>query len=183
MGVPFACRGTVGTAGQMLWELARVLTWGKKDWIDFEIWLDAVERAHLSGLEKGKKKDRQWRRTARGLQYRKAVLTKRIGSRVYVRLSDTAWRRVWVERIRRERRLNTHGYCIVTFDVPETHRSERNVFRKFLKQCGFKVLHKSVLYSPRDVTAHLLTLIEELGLASWVTVVEGFIRTKAAERA
>lgn len=73
----------------------------------------------------------------------------------------------------REDEANWDGkWRIVVFDIPETKRIVRNLFRRNLKKWGFKHLQKSVWISRRDVYDKLKRYIEELGLDPWVVIIE-----------
>lgn len=61
---------------------------------------------------------------------------------------------------------------IVIFDIPESKRVIRNLFRRNLKKWEFKNLQKSVWISKRDVYLKLVKYIEELNLSQWVLVIE-----------
>lgn len=61
---------------------------------------------------------------------------------------------------------------IVSFDIPEQKRVIRNLFRRNLKKWGFKILHKSVWVSKRDIYHKLTEYVKELKIEPWVTVIE-----------
>lgn len=63
-------------------------------------------------------------------------------------------------------------YRIVLFDVPENRRVIRDLFRRRLKDWGFKNWQRSVWVSKKDVTQKLRKLISELGIEKWVAVIE-----------
>lgn len=61
---------------------------------------------------------------------------------------------------------------IVIFDVPETKRGVRDLFRRRLKDWGFKQWQRSVWVSRNNVTEKLRKLITKLGVEDFVAVVE-----------
>lgn len=61
---------------------------------------------------------------------------------------------------------------VVIFDIPEDKRRIRDQFRRKLKHWGFKNWQQSVWATKNDVTDKLRSLIEELGIGQWVTVLE-----------
>jgi phenylacetic acid degradation operon negative regulatory protein len=61
---------------------------------------------------------------------------------------------------------------IVAFDIPQTHTLVRNVFRRRLKEFGFKQLQKSIWISKTDCTDLLRQYLKDLGIAKWVSVLE-----------
>jgi len=63
-------------------------------------------------------------------------------------------------------------YRIVIWDIPESKRRIRNLFRRRIKDWNFKVLQKSVWISKENVTSQLRKLISELDLEKWVLVIE-----------
>lgn len=63
-------------------------------------------------------------------------------------------------------------YRIVVFDIPENKRVVRDLFRRRLKDWGFKSWQKSVWVSKRRITEKLRKLISELGISDWVAVIE-----------
>lgn len=63
-------------------------------------------------------------------------------------------------------------YRIVVWDIPERKRRIRDLFRRRLKEWGFKNWQKSVWVSKRNVTDRLRQLIDELDMHKWVAVIE-----------
>lgn len=63
-------------------------------------------------------------------------------------------------------------YRLVLFDVPENKRSIRDLFRRKLKEWGFRNWQKSVWVSKRNATGKLRKLISELEVEKWVAVIE-----------
>lgn len=61
---------------------------------------------------------------------------------------------------------------IVIFDIPENQRVVRNLFRRRLKNWGFRIWQQSVWITKRDVTKKLNMLIKDLKLEDWVAIIE-----------
>ena len=61
---------------------------------------------------------------------------------------------------------------IVIFDIPEKHYVVRNLFRRRLKEWGFKKWQQSVWVTKNNVTDKLRSLIKKLAIESWVSVIE-----------
>ncbi len=61
---------------------------------------------------------------------------------------------------------------MVVFDIPESKRIVRNLFRRNLKKWGFKPLQKSVWVSKRDCYQRLNSYIADLGIKPWVVALE-----------
>ena len=68
----------------------------------------------------------------------------------------------------------TDGFStLITFDIPENRRRERNLFRRYLLRNGFTLIQKSLLVSPNQVNDELLHLIKELKFNSFVKIISG----------
>lgn len=64
-----------------------------------------------------------------------------------------------------------NGYWVgVSFDIPEQKRAVRSLFRRYLKNRGFKLHHKSLWVSKKDIYQELTQTISNLKLHQWVTV-------------
>ena len=68
-------------------------------------------------------------------------------------------RRSWDERI-----------YLVTYDVPETHRHHRNIFRSFLKRLGCAMLQESVWITPYNPKKEIKQFCKDYDLSSVVIV-------------
>lgn len=61
---------------------------------------------------------------------------------------------------------------LVIFDVPEAKRGVRDLFRRRLKDWGFRSWQKSVWVGKKNVTEKLRRLITKLEVEDWVAVIE-----------
>lgn len=61
---------------------------------------------------------------------------------------------------------------IVIYDIPEDKRRIRDLFRRRLKEWGFKNWQQSIWMSKFNVTQKLRKVIQKLGIAEWVVVIE-----------
>lgn len=61
---------------------------------------------------------------------------------------------------------------VVIFDIPEQKKKVRDIFRARLKLWGFKPWQKSVWISKKPITKPLRDYIREVGIESWVKVLE-----------
>lgn len=61
---------------------------------------------------------------------------------------------------------------IIIFDIPESKRLIRNLFRRNLKKWEFKPLQKSVWISKKHITEKLIKYVEYLKIEEWVLVIE-----------
>lgn len=64
-------------------------------------------------------------------------------------------------------------YIYVSYDIPEDFKQVRNLFRRFLYECGFRPFHKSVLVCDRDVWTPLINFVKTNRLESWVKIIRG----------
>lgn len=63
-------------------------------------------------------------------------------------------------------------FRIVIFDIPEPKRVVRDLFRRRLRDWGFKLWQKSVWIGKNNVTKKLRQLISKLEIDNWVAVIE-----------
>lgn len=78
---------------------------------------------------------------------------------------------VW-EKFRKLEGIWDKKWRIVAFDIPQTHYLIRDLFRRRLKEFGFKQLQKSIWISKVDCTDLLRRYIKDLGISRWVSVLE-----------
>lgn len=74
-----------------------------------------------------------------------------------------------LKRINRKDGFST----LVAFDIPETKRRQRNIFRRFLVRNGYTIIQKSLLVSPHEIDHELLELITELKIRPFIKIVSG----------
>jgi DNA-binding transcriptional regulator PaaX len=61
---------------------------------------------------------------------------------------------------------------LVSFDIPETRRTVRDLLRNRLKEWGFTKMQNSVWKSKVDCGVQMKIFIRELGIEKWVKVLE-----------
>lgn len=61
---------------------------------------------------------------------------------------------------------------IVIYDIPEEKRRIRDLFRRRLKDWGFKYWQQSIWFTKADVTDKLRKLLKKLDIDDWVVVIE-----------
>ena len=66
-----------------------------------------------------------------------------------------------------KRRRKDGKWIMVIFDIPETKRRNRDIFRDFLVVMGYQKLQESVWICPYDVFRETETLIEEYNLEKY----------------
>jgi len=91
---------------------------------------------------------------------------------ILIKLTDEGKAQALWERILRANQSWDKKWRIVAFDIPETHYLTRDLFRRRLKDFQFQQLQKSVWISKINCTNLLRNYIKELGISSWVTVLE-----------
>ena len=102
----------------------------------------------------------QERRSIKRLHRRRLLTIERQGADLEVVLTGAGWEEVLRRRILScEETLPNSEYCIVAFDIPQHARTQRDMFRYFLKSAGFCCLQMSVWYTGLDVVDELLLLI------------------------
>lgn len=61
---------------------------------------------------------------------------------------------------------------VVTFDIPESHRTARSALRRLLKQLGFKQLHLSVWVHPLPCSDEIKFIKDKYGVHEHITLLE-----------
>lgn len=101
------------------------------------------------------------------------LAARREGNRSYYALTERG--RALIEegtqRIYRSRRGNWSGrWCLLTYAIPEAHRSRRDRLRKQLAWHGFGPVGGGTYVSPRDVAAQAAALVKEHGVAGYARI-------------
>jgi len=61
---------------------------------------------------------------------------------------------------------------VVSYDIPETHKRERNILRDILKILGFNMIHKSVWVGKVKIPKHFILDLEIMGILDDVEILE-----------
>ena len=93
-------------------------------------------------------------------------------SELLVKLTDEGKAQAIWEKIMHLEGVWDGNWRIVAFDIPQTHTLIRNLFRRRLKEFGFKQLQKSIWISKIDCTNLLREYVKDLGISNWVSVLE-----------
>jgi DNA-binding transcriptional regulator PaaX len=64
---------------------------------------------------------------------------------------------------------------IVIFDIPESDARKRTIFRRYLLRRGFVQLQGSVLISPNKIDKKTKSLLDELNIKKYTTIISGKI--------
>lgn len=91
---------------------------------------------------------------------------------VLIKLTDDGRSRAMLEKISRITEPWDGKWRIVAFDIPQIHTLTRNVFRRKLKEFGFKQLQKSIWISKINCTDLLREYVKDLGIGKWASVLE-----------
>ncbi len=115
------------------------------------------------------KRERQRvRRAIQELQRHKFITMRKKGNQLIIQLTEDGR----IHYLRQQIQCASScipGECImVTFDIPEAARSARLHFRRFLKDCNFYQLQKSVWVCEKSVLPHLLQFIDITNVGQWV---------------
>lgn len=62
---------------------------------------------------------------------------------------------------------------LIAFDIPESQKRERNIFRRYLIRNGFTLIQKSLLVSPLKLSKELLELAQELKIRPYIKIISG----------
>ncbi len=93
--------------------------------------------------------------------------------KLILKLTDTGLDRVVWTKLKEEENKDWDGnWTLVSFDIPEKRRAVRDLLRFRLKEWGFMPWHKSLWASKKNCTIPLRKFIRQLGIGSWVKVLE-----------
>lgn len=119
----------------------------------------------------------EWRMLLTRLKKKKLIENQKRGKQILIRLSDKGKFRAQVKAIASQKDSYPVGEgCMVVYDIPESERGSRDVLRRFLKECGFRFLQKSVLVSRKDVAPLVVKFVRQNKLTPWAQVIEGRVR-------
>lgn len=158
--------------------LFRLLGWSEGEgdrWIE---WRTLVDDLAAGSRKKVRGMPSEWRVVLHRLRQRKLIEEERRGRRLMVRLTKPAKSSALIKSIRSEKDYYPVGQgCVVVYDVPETERAARNLFRRFLEECGFRQLQRSVWVSRKNVAAIVSHFVKQNKLTPWIIVIDGTVRT------
>jgi len=79
--------------------------------------------------------------------------------------------RTLIFKATRQRQVKWDGkWRLVTFDIPEDFRNERNKLRKLLRTAGFFKLQASVFISPYQLNREAISYLKETGLVDYIRI-------------
>jgi len=109
------------------------------------------------------------------LKRQKLIKESRRGERIIFELTDDGKRRLLRAQLRNAPMRTDGLLTIVIFDIPESERVARELFRRFLKEVGFKRIQHSVWATNQDVRKPFAEFIQEHRAAAWVNIIEGHL--------
>lgn len=121
-----------------------------------------------------------WKRERRRIYYlkrRRLIETKLLGERMMIRFTEPGTRQFLRDRLMSVREKCPYGDCLVVFDVPEIERRNRDLFRRFLRDCEFKMLQKSIWITDKDVSRLLTAFVQQNRLTPWIHIFVGRVQT------
>lgn len=144
-------------------------------WIEWRTLVDDIAEGRRRGP---REMPPEWRMLLSRLKKKKLIQNQKRGKHLLVRLSDEGKFRAHVKSITSQKDRYPIGEgCIVVYDIPESERGARDLLRRFLRECGFRMLQKSILVSRKEVVSLVVKFVRQNELTPWVQVIEGRIRT------
>ena len=116
------------------------------------------------------REDRAFRNHAHALKRRKYIAMRMIGNKLHCALTEKGVTEVLKLRCKNASSCKKGKSILVTFDIPESERRTRSLFRRFLKECGFIKHQHSVWTCDREVFSSLLLFIQTTKVQPWVSV-------------
>lgn len=119
---------------------------------------------------KGKKRKEDFIKLINYLKSRGYLNVKDLKNRKAVILTSKGMKKVFNIKIKiTERKKRQDGkWQMVFFDIPETRRMDRDIFRRQLKYLGYQKLQQSIWVSPYDVLGDTQNLIKNYRLSRFV---------------
>jgi len=107
------------------------------------------------------------KRSIRELARNKFIKIKKLEKRLIISLNDKG--RLALLQNQLQHIKPGDGVCtVVVFDIPEAASSARRKFRRWLKNCHFKMLQRSVWITDRDVADLVNKALPSLRLPGWI---------------
>lgn len=151
---------------------------GGPEWREWRRWTDVVDDLVKNKRTRAKGMPWEWRMVLDRLKRKKLVEEQKRGDRLIVRLTKQGRWRSELKSIKKKPDHYPVGQgCVVMFDVPESERAARRIFRHFLKECGFRQLQRSVWVCRKDVAVFVADFVKRNTLTPWIQVIEGKVRT------
>ena len=99
------------------------------------------------------------------------VYIETLSERLVVKITNKGYTQSLIENAAMScEKLEDGSYCVVSYDIPEYARKERDSFRRTLRIIGFEMLHKSTWVAKMNIGHYISEYVEEQGLKDFVTV-------------
>ena len=113
--------------------------------------------------------DKRIRQAIYDLRRRRYLAIKKQGGRLILSLTNKGKLVILKKRLQ-QTPVDSHVATLVVFDIPESQRRGRDQFRWWLKDCGFKMVQRSVWIINRNVTQPLAKVVKQLKLSAWIRI-------------
>jgi len=135
------------------------------------VWIgDCDEKSKIFGLEIPKRNKNDFWHNLSYLKDRGFIKYTVNNPKVKFRLTDKGLIEYLKLKVIRTSPLEDDLVCLVVFDIPERLKKQRNILRKFLKDCDFNRLQKSVWVTKFDVGDLLTDLFKRMGVEKWIKI-------------
>ncbi len=105
------------------------------------------------------------------LRRQKLVTARKIGDRFEVTITAKGLAQAEIERMHQIKKQLPSGFVVlIIFDFPESERSRRNLWRRYLKWFGFVQVQKSVWQIKYDVSGAFVEFVHKVGAEEWIKV-------------
>lgn len=111
---------------------------------------------------------RRMQRALRDLRLRELIAIQKKGDKLRVALTDEGRMCLLQKQMCAAPPCRSNECVIVIFDIPERERSVRSLFRRFLRECEFKQMQRSVWVSTSAVLPHLRVFIQKQRAGEWI---------------
>lgn len=110
-------------------------------------------------------------RVFRTLRTQKLVTARRIGDKLEITITKKGIAQAELARIKQvKKQLPRGSVLLIMFDFPETERTRRNLWRRYLKWFGFIQVQKSVWQIKYDVSAEFVRFVQKVGADEWIKI-------------
>ncbi len=117
------------------------------------------------------RKQAEKRRLVYELKRRRLIEEEKIGKRVLYFLTEKGSAAITrYEILNCDKCIPENRVCVVVFDIPESQKHVRELFRRFLKEAGFKYLQQSVWITNKNVVERLRVFIHSIQAEQWVNI-------------
>lgn len=108
------------------------------------------------------------------LKRQKIIEERRLGNKLIYNLTLRGETELLKKKIKMINKVNKNSKnkCIIIFDIPETQKTARELLRRFLKECGFIKLQRSVWCANNEALLHIRNFLASLQISKWVKILK-----------